>query len=102
MVWYEYIAYFFGGLFLANGIPHFISGITGRMFPTPFAKPPGIGKSKPVVNVLWGLANLVGGYLLIVLVGEFNIGFTLDALIVGLGILWASVGLSWFFAGRSG
>ena len=29
MRWNHYIAYFFGGAFLANAIPHFVSGIMG-------------------------------------------------------------------------
>ena len=40
MQWLPYISYFFGGLFLTNAIPHFVSGLMGRPFQTPFAKPP--------------------------------------------------------------
>ena len=35
-----------------------ISSGDQRHFQTPFASPPGIGKSSPVVNVLWGFLNL--------------------------------------------
>ena len=35
MRWYTYVAYFFGGAFLVNAIPHFVSGVTGHAFPTP-------------------------------------------------------------------
>ena len=52
-----YLACFFGGAFLANGVPHFVMGMCGRKFPTPFAKPPGKGESSSVVNVTWGLFN---------------------------------------------
>lgn len=41
MKWYNYIACFFAGLFLSNAIPHFVQGITGHSFPTPFSSPPG-------------------------------------------------------------
>ncbi len=41
MRWYHYASYFFGGAFLVNFMPHFINGITGHRFPTPFASPPG-------------------------------------------------------------
>lgn len=41
--WYNYLAAFFAGLFLANTIPHFVNGISGRPFPTPFADPPAQG-----------------------------------------------------------
>ena len=52
-------------MFLANGVPHFVQGISGNPFPSPFAKPPGLGDSSPLVNVLWGFGNLVAGALLL-------------------------------------
>lgn len=64
MKWYNFVACFFAGVFLANVVPHFIHGISGAAFPTPFANPPGKGLSSPTVNVVWGLANLVVGYIL--------------------------------------
>ena len=64
MIWYDYIACFFAGMFLANVVPHFVHGISGDRFPTPFASPPGRGLSSPTVNVLWALLNLAGGYIL--------------------------------------
>jgi hypothetical protein len=64
MPWYNHIAAFFAGLFLANAVPHFVLGVSGNSFPTPFAKPPGKGLSSPTVNVLWALLNLVIGYIL--------------------------------------
>lgn len=62
--WYDYLASFFAGVFLANVVPHFIYGISGDRFPTPFANPPGKGLSSPTVNVVWALFNLVVGYIL--------------------------------------
>jgi hypothetical protein len=62
--WYDYIACFFAGMFLANVVPHFVHGISGDRFPTPFADPPGKGLSSPIVNVVWALLNLVAGYIL--------------------------------------
>lgn len=64
MKWYNYVAAFFAGLFLANVVPHFVNGVSGNPFPTPFSNPPGLGLSSPVVNVLWALLNLVIGYFL--------------------------------------
>jgi hypothetical protein len=64
MPWYTYLACFFAGAFLANAVPHFVKGVTGEPFPTPFAKPPGKGLSSPVVNVLWGLLNFIVGFVL--------------------------------------
>ncbi len=64
MTWSQYLACFFAGMFLANVVPHFVHGISGDRFPTPFAKPPGKGLSSAPVNVLWALFNLAVGYIL--------------------------------------
>jgi hypothetical protein len=74
MKWYHYIVYFFGGVFLVNSVPHFTHGVSGRAFPSPFASPPGQGLSPAWVNVLWGLFNLLVGYLLVCRVGTFISG----------------------------
>lgn len=65
MEWYNYLAAFFAGVFLANSIPHFVHGISGDKFPTPFAKPPGKGLSPAYINVLWAGFNIIIGYLLL-------------------------------------
>ena len=62
--WYNYLAAFFSGVFLTNAVHHFIHGISGDKFPTPFSKPPGKGLSSPVVNTLWACFNLLIGYIL--------------------------------------
>ena len=98
MRWYQFVAYFFGGAFLVNAIPHFVSGVSGRRFPTPFASPPGRGLSSAFVNVLWGALNLVIGYVLVFRVGTFNFRYTQDALIVGVGGLLMAVNLTRAFA----
>jgi hypothetical protein len=64
MHWYSYVACFFAGMFLANAVPHFVHGISGDRFPSPFSKPPGKGLSPAPVNMAWALVNLVIGYLL--------------------------------------
>jgi len=97
MAWYVYLAYFFAGGFLANGVPHFVHGISGKRFQSPFASPPGTGKSSPLVNVIWGLANFVIGYVLIFGVGNFAFGFTIDMLITGLGAVFTAITLSLHF-----
>jgi drug/metabolite transporter (DMT)-like permease len=61
--WYHYLAGFFAGVFLTNVVPHFVNGISGNAFPTPFADPPGKGLSSPLTNILWALFNLLVGYL---------------------------------------
>jgi hypothetical protein len=62
--WHNYIACFFAGALLSNVVPHFVHGISGDRFPTPFADPPGKGLSSPTMNVVWALMNLVVGFLL--------------------------------------
>jgi hypothetical protein len=94
MKWYHYLALFFGGAFLANTVPHFTNGISGRPFPSPFASPPGQGESSALVNVLWGMFNLIIGYLLVWRVGKSDLRRTIDALVVGAGILLMAVMLS--------
>jgi hypothetical protein len=86
MRWYHYVALFFAGAFLANTVPHFVQGISGRSFPTPFASPPGQGESSPLVNVLWGSFNVIVGYVLC-RTGGFSIRRTRDAVIVGAGVI---------------
>jgi len=66
MEWYNYLAAFFAGAFLSNAIPHFIKGVAGDKFTTPFAKPPGKGLSPAYINVLWAGFNIIIGYLLLV------------------------------------
>jgi hypothetical protein len=85
MAWYVYVAHFFGGAFLANAVPHFVNGISGRPFPSPFATPPGQGESSPVVNVAWGALNAGLAYLLLLQIGPFDVGFRRDVVTVGLG-----------------
>lgn len=62
--WYNYVACFFAGFFLANFVPHFVKGICGDAFPSPFSEIPGKSLSSPVVNVYWALFNLAVGYIL--------------------------------------
>ena len=97
MEWYVFLAHFGAGLFLANGVPHFVNGISGNRFQSPFASPPGVGESLPLVNVLWGMTNFGIGYLLLFGVGDFKGGLSLDVFVVALGALIASLGLSWHF-----
>jgi len=99
MAWIVTLAHFFAGMLLANGVPHFVNGISGRRFPSPFATPPGRGESRPVVNVLWGLANFLLGYLLLAKVGPFNPAPSLDLLSVVLGAVFISVSLAVHFGG---
>jgi len=57
----NYVAVFFAGAILCNCIPHLTAGLQGVPFPTPFARPRGVGTSSPFANFLWGAFNLGAG-----------------------------------------
>ena len=97
MEWPHYLAYFFGGAFLANAVPHWVSGVMGRAFQSPFARPPGEGLSSSRVNVLWGFLNLVIGYALICRVGRFDLRSTAQVGAAGAGALLLSLMLARHF-----
>ena len=91
MNWLPLVSYFFGGMFAANAVPHFVAGMMGRSFQTPFANPPGKGLSSSAVNALWGFFNAVIAYLLVAHVGEFHprswshiLPFALGALLISI------------------
>jgi hypothetical protein len=75
MYWLSLLAYFFGGAFLTNAVPHFVSGVI----------------------VLWGFANLVVAYLLLCHVGAFDPHDVLDAAALGLGTLVMGLFAAWQF-----
>jgi len=90
MLWFHFPAYFFAGVFFANFVPHFVSGVLGRTFPTPFASPPFRGLSSSRVNVLYGLCNLAFAYTLLLRVGDFEPRSALHAGAFGLGLtVWS-------------
>jgi hypothetical protein len=89
MQWLAWFAYFLGGAFFANALPHLIAGVSGQEFPSPFASPPFKGLSSPAVNIAWALVNLAVAYLLLVRVGAFALRSWLDvgASFVGFGAM---------------
>lgn len=90
MPWLHFLAYLFAGAFFANFVPHFVSGVLGHTFPTPFASPPFRGLSSSPVNVLYGLGNLAAAYALLSSVGVFEPRHALHAAVFGLGLAaWA-------------
>ncbi|HEX2731607.1 MAG TPA: hypothetical protein VHM70_08385 [Polyangiaceae bacterium] len=86
MTWSHLLAYFFAGAFSANFVPHFVSGVLGRTFPTPFGSPPFRGQSSSRVNVLYSLFNLAVAYTLLFHLGEFEPRRALHASVYGLGL----------------
>lgn len=99
MNWYHYLVGFFAGFFLTNVIPHFVNGISGNYFPTPFANPPGKGLSSPLINVLWGLLNLLIGYMLFRF-SKTNAKNKLSLIIFFIGVIACSIMLSMAFVDK--
>ena len=97
MNWNNYIACFFAGMFLGNVVPHFVHGISGNRFPTPFARPLGKGLSSPTVNVIWALANLIISYVLL-RIGKVSSGGNLALIVFFAGIVAISTWLSVLFS----
>ncbi len=89
----DYIFCFLAGALLANAVPHFVHGISGDRFPTPFANPPGKG----TLNVAWSLFNLVLGYILFRL-GKVSSGGDSALLAFFGGVTVISIGLSLRFS----
>lgn len=88
MSWPAWFACFFAGAFLANTVPHFVHGISGDRFPTPFARPPGRGLSSAPVNMVWSLVNLAAGIALFCAGRVAEGGFpTLAVFFAGIAVL---------------
>lgn len=95
--WYHFIAYFFGGVFLINSVPHLVAGVSGSPFQSPFASPPGEGLSSALVNVLWGMFNLLVAYLLLCRVGNLQLRQTRHVIPFGLGMFLLAINLATHF-----
>ena len=96
------LSYFIGGAVLMNAVPHLVSGVMGRTFPSPFAKRPGKGLSSARVNMLWGFGNLVMADLLVCQVGRFDLRDPAQASSLALGMLLTGLGCAWHFGGLNG
>jgi len=92
----DYIRVFFVGALLCNCIPHLSAGLQGRPFPTPFAKPRGVGNSSALVNFLWGATNLFLGLFLFLRHRAF-VETALGAGVLTLGFVVAGIYLSRHF-----
>ena len=72
---------FIAGLIFANGIPHFVNGISGKRFNLP---PRGVRIGSAAVNVLWGWFNFV----LATIVIGFAVGWDTETVISAASILF--------------
>jgi hypothetical protein len=97
MRWYFYLLELLSGAFLANGVPHFVQGVSGNPFQSPFGKPPGVGESSPLSNALWGFCNLVAGALLLHYFWPQGCTAALGWIAFGMGVLLMAIQLSTHF-----
>jgi hypothetical protein len=93
--WIAYVVHFIAAAFLTNGIPHFVNGVSGRSFRTPFGRANG---SSPEVNVVWGWVNFLIAFLLFANIGPLYIGTPGDTIFVAAGMLVTGIILSRIFA----
>lgn len=96
-----YLAHFVAGALVANGIPHFVNGVCGRSFRTPFVRMQGGDVSSPATNVVWGWLNWLIAYLLFLDVGPRYLGSLVDTVAAAGGMLVMGLILARIFAGRS-
>ena len=84
-----YFWYFLIGGFLANGMPHFIWGVSKTVARSPFAQ-----KSRPIVNIRWGLANFIAATVLSLWQIYMNniSGGAIIVLLIGFWIMTATFG----------
>ena len=87
-----YFILFFSGMFLANGVPHFVKGITGEKHVTPFKRP-----SSALTNVLWGSANFILGFLLLhfSLIRSYHFIWSVVVFFAGFILLAISLATNW-------
>jgi hypothetical protein len=100
MPWIAYVVHFIAAAFLTNGIPHFVSGVSGRPFRMPFAGTGGAKSNSPEVNVIWGWCNFLIAFLLFANIGPLYIGTLGDTIFVAAGMLVTGLVLARIHAGK--
>lgn len=94
--WWYYLVAVPAMAFLVNGVPHYVHGVSGKKFPTPFSG--GAGTLDGAVrNVFWGAGNFIVGGLLMWLIWP---GIAEASMIIELVVLAVvfSVLLGWLLA----
>lgn len=93
----DVLAHAVGAALLVNAVPHTVHGVSGKEFPSPFAQPPGVGRSSPSSNIVWGGLNAAAGASLLFGVGSFHFGANRDTLLTGAAASLAAFGLARYF-----
>ena len=95
----NYIAYLVAGALLANGVPHFVQGISGNKFVTPMARWLGGKQSAAWVDVVWGWLNFVVGAALLHYFSPVRIPAPIEPCVTAsIGALTMAVYLAWRFS----
>lgn len=97
----DFFCLFAAGLFSANGIPHFVFGIAGKEFHTPFFYRFFRKVPTPLFNVVWGLLNFCLALFLKSRQPGWAWGWNSLTVAWGAGFAFASVGLSILFHNRA-
>lgn len=87
-----YLYSFLAGMLAADGVPHFVKGVTGQQHQTPFGRP-----SSAMVNVAWGWANFVVAALLLHFAHPWSHLYRSSGLF-GLGVLLMGLLLAYAWA----
>lgn len=95
-----YLAHFVAGALVANGIPHFVNGVCGQPFRTPFVRLQRSDLSSPTTNVVWGWLNWLIAYLLFLDVGPRYLGSLIDTVAAAGGMLVMGLILARAFSGN--
>lgn len=93
----DFIAHFSFSVFFINGLPHYLHGLIGKRFPTPFANPPGKGESSPVTNILWAAINFSVAALIVYVTPEFALINLVKGVALASGGLFTSAFLATYF-----
>jgi hypothetical protein len=91
------VVLFLAGLLLANGIPHFVNGISGREFHNPSLHRFVPSVPSPLFNVIWGLLNFGVVIFLLTVAHVLTIPLSGDGVLFAGGFAFAAIGLSIFF-----
>ena len=94
---------FFAGSFLANSIPHYVNGISGKDFVKPFLYRFVQWMPNSLFNVIWGMIWMILSIILFKIYFKlnpnikFSIGLNLHFIIFACGFIIVSIVLSIFF-----
>src|SRR5258708_30658086 len=83
------VAIFLAGLFFANGIPHFVNGISGKDFHNPTLHRFVPDLPSPLFNVIWGMFNFGLVIFFLSLAGILNFATNTDIILFATGFAFA-------------